>query len=121
MTRFIAGPNRKSASALAATLACAAAAVLATWPVVSTGADDENPVSQGRRTYTSTCARCHGINLVTTGSAFDLKTFPRDDKERFLRSVNKGLRAMPAWEANLSPEQIETIWSYILSVQSDSQ
>ena len=42
--------------------------------------------------------RCHGINLVNTSSAFfDLRTFPPNDKERFLRSVTNGLRAMPAY------------------------
>jgi len=71
----------------------------------------------GRRSYTSFCARCHGINLVVSGSAFfDLRTFPRGDKERFQRSVTKGVRAMPAWEGIVKPEQIEAIWLYIGSV-----
>ena len=71
----------------------------------------------GRRSYTSMCARCHGLNLVTTGGiGYDLRSFPRDGKERFLRSVNKGLRAMPAWEGVARPEQIEAIWAYIGSV-----
>jgi mono/diheme cytochrome c family protein len=71
----------------------------------------------GRRAYTSYCARCHGLNLVVTGSAFfDLRTFPQGDKERFLRSVNKGLRAMPAWEGIVKPEDQELIWSYIAAV-----
>ncbi len=69
----------------------------------------------------SFCARCHGINLVTTGSAYDLRTFPREDRERFFRAVTKGLRAMPAWESSLKPEEIETIWAYVRSVQSGSQ
>jgi mono/diheme cytochrome c family protein len=73
--------------------------------------------ADGRRIYTSFCTRCHGINLVTTGSAyFDLRTFPQADKERFLRSVSKGLRAMPAWEGTLRPEQMEALWLYIGSV-----
>lgn len=73
--------------------------------------------ADGRRVYTSFCVRCHGINLVASSSAyFDLRTFPRDDKERFVRSVSKGLRAMPAWEGTIKPEQIEAIWAYIGSV-----
>jgi mono/diheme cytochrome c family protein len=61
--------------------------------------------------------RCHGINLQVGSSAFfDLRTFPPDSKERFLRSVNKGLRAMPAWEGVVKPEDIEAIWDYIGSV-----
>lgn len=68
----------------------------------------------GRRAYTSYCARCHGIRLVTTGSAFfDLRNFPREDKARFLNSVNNGKRAMPAWEGIVKPQDIESIWLYI--------
>jgi mono/diheme cytochrome c family protein len=71
----------------------------------------------GRKVYVSSCTRCHGINLVVSSSAFyDLRTFPQGEKERFVRSVSKGLRAMPAWEATLSPEQIESLWLYIGSV-----
>jgi mono/diheme cytochrome c family protein len=74
-------------------------------------------VTLGRRAYTSYCARCHGLNLVVTGGAFfDLRTFPRDDKERFLRSVRQGTRAMPAWQGIVKPEEMESIWLYIGSV-----
>jgi mono/diheme cytochrome c family protein len=77
----------------------------------------DDAVEAGRRAYTSYCVRCHGINLVVTGSAFfDLRTFPKDDKERFVRSVNEGKRAMPAWKDIVKPEQIEAIWTYIGSV-----
>ena len=80
-------------------------------------ADDAALAEAGRRTYTSSCARCHGIGLVNTGYGFDLRTFPKDDKERFVRSVTKGLRAMPAWEGILKSEQIDAVWAYILQVQ----
>jgi mono/diheme cytochrome c family protein len=81
-------------------------------------ADDAALAEAGRRTYTSSCARCHGIGLVNAGYGFDLRAFPRDDKERFVRSVTKGLRAMPAWEGILKSEQIDALWAYILQVQS---
>jgi mono/diheme cytochrome c family protein len=80
-------------------------------------ADDEVSVESGRRAYTSFCARCHGLNLVRTGgAAFDLRRFPADAKDRFLRSVNQGLREMPAWAGVARPAQIESIWLYIGSV-----
>lgn len=79
-------------------------------------ASDAALVDQGRRTYTGYCARCHGINLVTAGVGFDLRIFPRTDKERFARSVAKGLRAMPAWEATLTAADIDSIWAYVGSV-----
>ncbi len=70
----------------------------------------------GRKTYTSYCARCHGFNLVMVSGTFDLRRFPQEEKERFVRSVNKGVRAMPAWEGTVKPEEIEAIWAYMGSV-----
>ena len=72
--------------------------------------------SSAPNTYVSSCQRCHGINLATNGIGFDLRTFPQQDKERFLRSVTNGVRAMPAWGGTLKPEQIDLIWAYIGSV-----
>jgi len=79
-------------------------------------ADEPTPVERGRKSYTSYCARCHGLGLVTTGAGFDLRTFPAHDKERFERSVNKGLRAMPAWEGIVKPGEVDAIWAYVGSV-----
>ena len=74
-------------------------------------------VEAGRRAYTSTCARCHGINLVSSSSAFfDLRTFPKDEKDRFIASVTNGKRQMPAWGGIVKPETIQSIWLYIGSV-----
>ncbi|MBI5790104.1 MAG: cytochrome c [Rhodocyclales bacterium] len=71
----------------------------------------------GRRAYTTYCTRCHGINLVVGSSAFfDLRTFPPEDKDRFLSSVSKGLRAMPAWGGIVKQHEMESIWLYIGSV-----
>jgi mono/diheme cytochrome c family protein len=99
-------------------LAAAMSLLLAGVPALAQPADDAALAEAGRRTYTSSCARCHGIGLVNTGYGFDLRTFPKDDKERFLRSVTKGLRAMPAWEGVLRDEQMDAIWAYILKVQA---
>ena len=75
-----------------------------------------DPVEAGRRLYVMSCQRCHGINLATNGIGFDLRTFPPHDKARFVRSVNEGLRAMPAWGAVLKPGQVDLLWAYIGSV-----
>jgi mono/diheme cytochrome c family protein len=71
----------------------------------------------GRKAYTSYCVRCHGINLAVGSSAFyDLRTFPKDDKARFVESVTQGKRAMPAWGTTLKPGELEALWVYIGSV-----
>jgi len=95
------------------TPAGSAAARVAEPVAATTGAS----AADGRRAYMSFCVRCHGIELVSSSSAyFDLRTFPKADKERFVRSVAKGIRAMPAWEGTLKPEQIDAIWAYVGSV-----
>ncbi len=109
------GPDRGWRSTLLGGLIGLAAAGAAAQPAAP--AAGPAPPEAGRKAYTSYCARCHGLNLVVTGSAFfDLRTFPQGDKERFLRSVNKGLRNMPAWEGIVKPEDQELIWSYIAAV-----
>jgi len=45
-----------------------------------------------------------------------LRTFPRDEKDRFLNSVTNGKRQMPAWGGIIKPETIESIWLYVGSV-----
>ena len=86
------------------------------WPAIAQDAPAADAREVGRKLYINACQRCHGINLVTNGIGFDLRTFPQAEKERFVRSVTNGLRAMPAWGNTMKPEQIEMIWGYIGSV-----
>jgi cytochrome c55X len=69
---------------------------------------------RGKSLYTSYCARCHGVNMLTSGGAgFDLRSFPKDQRERFERSVTQGLRAMPGWGSTLKPDELESLWLYV--------
>ncbi len=77
-------------------------------------ANDAPTVQRGKQLYTSYCARCHGVNMVTTGAAFDLRGFSLDQQERFERSVNQGLRAMPAWGSVLQPGDVQSLWLYVV-------
>jgi cytochrome c55X len=98
-------------AALAAGSAAAAAAEPAPAPA------DGPSVEAGRRAYAITCARCHGVNLVSSsGAFFDLRTFPKDEKDRFIESVTNGKRQMPAWGGSVRPETIQSLWLYIGSV-----
>lgn len=96
-------------------LRAVATAALAAASCASFAQDAVPPTPEaGRKIYTSYCVRCHGINLAVGSSAFfDLRTFPKGDKERFVNSVTKGKRAMPAWGDIVKPEEIEAIWVYI--------
>lgn len=94
--------------------ALGAASVMAQEPPAAASAPT---AADGRRAYTSFCVRCHGLNLAVGSPAFfDLRTFPKDDKQRFVSSVTQGKRNMPAWGGIVTPEQIEAIWVYIGSV-----
>ena len=86
------------------------------WPAMAQDAPAADAREAGRKLYINACQRCHGINLVTNGIGFDLRTFPQAERERFVRSVTNGLRAMPAWGNTMKSEQIELIWGYIGSV-----
>ena len=44
------------------------------------------------------------------------RTFPKDEKARFIDSVTNGKRQMPAWRGIVKPETMESIWLYIGSV-----
>ena len=76
------------------------------------------PADKGRQLYNSYCARCHGLNMVTPGSAFfDLRTLRSDEQDRFERSVSQGLRAMPAWGSILKPDDLQALWAYVSAVR----
>ena len=71
-------------------------------------------ITEGKQLYSQNCARCHGFNMVNPApGVFDLRTFPTDDKSRFLAAVSDGKGAMPAWKSTLSPAEIESLWSYV--------
>jgi mono/diheme cytochrome c family protein len=84
---------------------------------VAPAAEPGPTAEAGHKIYTSFCVRCHGVNLAVSSPAFfDLRTFPKDEKERFVHSVSMGKRAMPAWGSIVKPVEIDALWKYIGSV-----
>ena len=83
-------------------------AFLCAWGLTYTLPAAADPVTEGRSAYTLYCLKCHGPNMVNSGAqSYDLRKFPADQKQRFVTSVKKGKRSMPAWGDILSDEQIE--------------
>ena len=82
-------------------------------------ADGENisaeDVKKGSAIYSQNCSPCHGPRMLDPQGAFDLRTFPRDEKNRFLTSVSKGKNQMPPWGGLLSPADIEALWAYTVA------
>jgi mono/diheme cytochrome c family protein len=97
--------------AVAAACACAHAAAQADAP------DGPSPeqAKKGSAIYSQNCSPCHGPRMLDPQGAFDLRTFPRDEKNRFLTSVSKGKNQMPPWGGLLSPADIEALWAYTIA------
>jgi cytochrome c55X len=76
---------------------------------------DARQVEHGKQLYAERCSHCHGFNMVSAGNVtFDLRTFPRDQRERFFESVTNGKdRLMPPWGDVLTQEDIADIWAYV--------
>ncbi|OYW18403.1 MAG: hypothetical protein B7Z52_05155 [Burkholderiales bacterium 12-64-5] len=98
----------------AAKLAVLLCSVLLPWSVATAQTPEGGAsATQGRSLYTSYCARCHGVNMVSNGASFDLRSFPKDQRERFERSVTQGLRAMPAWGTTFQPDELASLWLFV--------
>ena len=71
-------------------------------------------IKKGANSYRKRCARCHGFNMVNSGPGiFDLRTFPKDDKPRFVDAVMNGKNAMPSWGDVLDEEDVDILWVYV--------
>jgi LSD1 subclass zinc finger protein len=77
-------------------------------------ADAAAQLKKGATSYRKRCARCHGVNMVNPGPGiFDLRTFPGDDKPRFVDAVINGKNAMPSWGDVLEEEDVDALWVYV--------
>ena len=70
-------------------------------------------IEQGKKMYKQFCLRCHGPEMNNSGNAFDLRTFPLDQRDRFFQSVLNGKRQMPPWKGTLTEDDIGILWAYI--------
>ncbi len=107
--------------ALALAIAVAGVVAMAAEPKNAESADAEQPdpeaVQRGKQTYAERCSHCHGFNMVSAGNVtYDLRTFPRNQKDRFLEIVVNGKNnRMPPWGDVLSLDEITDIWAYVLT------
>ena len=97
-------------------LAVLAAASGLTFPL-SAPAQSFSPeqVKKGAALYSQNCAPCHGDRMQDPQGAFDLRTFPHDDKARFVNSVTKGKNSMPPWGDLFKADDIDALWAYVLT------
>jgi mono/diheme cytochrome c family protein len=95
-------------------IACAVIATLG-MAVAEEAGFTPDQTGRGAEIYALNCSPCHGPRLQGEESAFDLRTFPRDQRERFITSVARGRNQMPPWGGLLKPEEIEALWAYVVA------
>ena len=99
------------ASLVIAALACAPAA--AQNPQARDSATEQ--MRTGAEIYARNCSPCHGARMQDPGSAFNLRKFPPDQRERFLNSVTRGKNQMPPWGDFFKPDQLDALWAYVVA------
>jgi cytochrome c55X len=106
-----------TAFALAVLMVASAAAAEDATVAAKNPSPDAAQVEHGRQLYSIRCSHCHGLNMVTGGNVtYDLRDFPRDQEQRFFKSVTNGKNnRMPPWGDVLTQEEIGDIWAYVLS------
>ena len=72
-------------------------------------------IRSGAAIFARNCSPCHGARMRDPEGAFNLRTFPRDQHDRFTNSVTHGKNNMPPWGDLLKPEDIEALWAYVVA------
>jgi len=72
-------------------------------------------IEKGRGIYSQNCSPCHGPQMADPQGAFDLRTFPSEQRNRFFYSVTNGKNGMPPWGGLFSKEEIATLWAYVMA------
>ena len=94
-----------------------AAAALLLMSKVGRAADAQgfapDQIREGAELFAVNCSPCHGPRMQGSESAFDLRKFPPEQRDRFLSSVTRGRNQMPPWGDTFSPEQLDALWAYV--------
>lgn len=79
-------------------------------------AEDAHPLfGEGKTLFKDFCSHCHGIDMVNPGtSSYDLRRWPVENKTGFVSAVMKGKGDMPAWGDILYPEEVDSLWIYVI-------
>jgi len=72
-------------------------------------------IREGAELFAVNCSPCHGPRMQGSESAFDLRKFPPEQRDRFLSSVTRGRNQMPPWGDAFSSEQLDALWAYVMA------
>jgi mono/diheme cytochrome c family protein len=93
----------------------ALAAFLICTPALAEESFNKEQIAAGGEIYAVNCAPCHGARMLDPGSAFNLRKFPPDQRERFITAVTRGKNQMPPWGDFFKPDQLEALWAYVMA------
>lgn len=72
-------------------------------------------IRKGSDIYAQNCSPCHGARMADPNGGFDLRTFPHEQKNRFVSSVTKGKNSMPPWGDLFKSDDIDALWAYVVA------
>ena len=72
-------------------------------------------VRAGADIFDRNCSPCHGPRMQNQEGAFDLRKFPRNQRDRFINSVTRGKNQMPPWGDLFKPDDIDALWAYVMA------
>ncbi len=92
--------------------------------MASARANDGALAEKGRGVFNVLCYHCHGSDAVQGERIRDLRRLQKrygDEREQvFLKTLAEGRtdRGMPSWKDSLSSEQVNQIWAFLETVQT---
>ena len=96
------------------TIALALAVTVGAGATAETARADEALLKSGTSAYKMFCSHCHGLNMVNPGtSSYDLRKYPTDRKDDFVKVLIEGKGDMPAWGDILTADEIKALWHYV--------
>lgn len=74
-------------------------------------------ISPGQMVFTKNCRLCHGTDGTLGLSGAANLAITSLNIEEIKNVVSNGRKAMPSWKAKLSPEQIQQVAEYVLTLK----
>ncbi|KYK46470.1 cytochrome C [Bradyrhizobium liaoningense] len=89
-------------------------------------APNAEAISAGKEIFNGTCAHCHGPDAVQSERKIDLRLlhhrYGDDMRDTFWKTVHEGrpAKGMPPWKEVFTDGQLDSIYSFLLTVQVES-
>ncbi|MHC4055455.1 c-type cytochrome [Bradyrhizobium sp. 25ACV] len=89
-------------------------------------ASNAEAVGQGKEIFNGTCAHCHGPDAIQSERKIDLRLlrhrYGDEMREKFLTTVHEGrpAKGMPSWKEVFTDGQFDSIYAFLLTVQTES-